>query len=42
MLIKKVIEKYILDYEGYCFEEAWTELPLALSDATTTIIKGLG
>ncbi len=25
-MIKKFIEKYILDYETYCYEEAWKEL----------------
>lgn len=39
--MKKLIEKYVLDYEGYCFEEAWMELPSSLSHATTTIVKGL-
>lgn len=39
--MKKLIEKYVLDYEGYCFEQAWMELPSSLNHATTTIVKGL-
>lgn len=25
-MIKKLIEKYLLDFETYCYEEAWKEL----------------
>lgn len=40
-LIKKMLEKYLIDYEMHCFEEAWKELNQPLNNMIKTIIRGL-
>jgi hypothetical protein len=42
LMIKKLIEKYLLDYEIYCYEEAWKELEeYQLSVMIKKITEGL-
>ena len=41
-MIKKFIEKYLLDYEIYCYEEAWKELEqFDLPEMIKKIAEGL-
>ena len=40
--IKKILEQYMVDYEMYCFEEAWSCLqPLSLPAIIRTLALGL-
>ena len=42
-MIKKFLEKYMLDYELYCYEQAWKELEgyKNLNEMIKKIIEGL-
>ena len=41
-MIKKFIEKYLLEYETFCYEESWKELEqFDLNDMIKKIIEGL-
>lgn len=40
-LLKKFLEKYLLDYEVHCFEEAWQELGQGLTSTIKTLAQGL-
>jgi hypothetical protein len=40
-LLKKFLEKYIVDYETHCFEEAWKELGHSFASSIKAIISGL-
>lgn len=40
-LLKKLLEKYLLDYESHCFEEAWKDLTHSISGTIKTLAAGL-
>jgi len=40
-MIKQYLEKYILEYEAFCFEEAWKELNHNLTSTITTLVQGI-
>ncbi len=40
-LLKKFLEKYLLDYEVHCFEEAWQELGHGLNSTIKILMQGL-
>lgn len=40
-ILKKFLEKYLLDYETHCFEEAWKELSSGIASTIKAIAAGL-
>lgn len=40
--MKKALERYIVEYETFCFEEAWTELPKTVAEIIEIVAKGVG
>lgn len=40
-LLKKLLEKYLLDYESHCFEEAWKELSEDIAVTIKALTAGL-
>ena len=40
-LIKKYLEKYLLEHEVYCYEEAWKELNGSLKKTIDTVLEGI-
>jgi hypothetical protein len=38
VLIKKHLEKYLLEYEIFCYEESWKELNNSLSETVAVVL----
>lgn len=41
-LMKGLLEKYLVEFEVPCFEEAWNELPSGLKDTVSLLSRGIG
>jgi|LakMenE18May11ns_1017448.scaffolds.fasta_scaffold9776176_1 hypothetical protein len=40
-MIRKHLEKYLLDYELHCFEESWKELNTDIKKVVAILTKGI-
>jgi hypothetical protein len=40
-ILKKFLEKYLLDYETHCFEESWKELNQDIASTVKSLAAGL-
>lgn len=40
--MKGLLEKYLVEFEVPCFEEAWSELPSGLKETVSLLSRGIG